>query len=253
SSGPMLVLVRRRLGSAAFRRALLYTNKFSPLLRTKEEIQILETLQLQPDMGMEGKPIRYLEAWKMVRVVEFIQKGFFLLFKSEDSENRLQERLRICPFSGPREEETEYTEKMEEKLKENIFEQIHPEQAKWFNPTFKIPKPLFTFYCSSGDRFSKSNGKRFTASSIGIYFDCYIPLMNWLLGSVTNRDYLKLGYQFQLIYVIDEDDDGDKDKDSYYCYSFRDPVSDNEVQWVRLSSPGKLSGASVQGVWVAPD
>ncbi|KAA6358567.1 MAG: hypothetical protein EZS28_045905, partial [Streblomastix strix] len=67
------------------------------------------------------------------------------------------------------------------------------------------------------------------------------------------------------------------DQDSYYYYSFRDPVSDNEVQLVRLSNPGKpstgyngfcsamlfkssfypvcwsyrLSGASVQGVWVA--
>ncbi|KAA6318904.1 MAG: hypothetical protein EZS28_054886, partial [Streblomastix strix] len=87
---------------------------------------------------------------------------------------------------------------------------------------------------------SESNGKRFTASSIRMYFDCYISLMNWLLGSVTNRDYLQLGYQFQLICVIDDDDDGDKDKDSYYCCSFRDPVFDNEVQWVRLSSPGKF-------------
>ncbi|KAA6353549.1 MAG: hypothetical protein EZS28_050924 [Streblomastix strix] len=89
---------------------------------------------------------------------------------------------------------------------------------------------------------SENNGNRFTASSIGMYFDCYIPLMNWLLGSVTNRDYLQLGYQLQLICVID-DDDGDKDKDSYCCCSFSDPVSDNEVQ---------LSDASVQGVWVAP-
>ncbi|KAA6353268.1 MAG: putative reverse transcriptase, partial [Streblomastix strix] len=30
---------------------------------------------------------------------------------------------------------------LEEELRENIIEQIHPEQAKWFNPTFIIPKP----------------------------------------------------------------------------------------------------------------
>ncbi|KAA6359251.1 MAG: putative reverse transcriptase, partial [Streblomastix strix] len=38
-------------------------------------------------------------------------------------------------------EEIAYTEKLDEELRENIIEQIHPEQAKWFNPTFIIPKP----------------------------------------------------------------------------------------------------------------
>ncbi|KAA6370064.1 MAG: hypothetical protein EZS28_034407, partial [Streblomastix strix] len=118
--------------------------------RTKEDIHTLEnfprilmdeTLQPQQDTGMGGKTIRYLEAWKLVKGVEFIQIGVFLLFKSEDSKKRLQERLRICPFSGSREEETAYTEKLEDELRENIIEQIHPEQAKWFNPTFIIPKP----------------------------------------------------------------------------------------------------------------
>ncbi|KAA6367928.1 MAG: putative Transposon Ty3-G Gag-Pol polyprotein [Streblomastix strix] len=118
--------------------------------RTKEVIHTLEIfpkipmeeiLQPHPNTGMGGKTIRYLETWKLVKGVEFIQKGFFLLFKNEDSEKRLQERLRICPFSGLREEETAYTEKLEEELRENIIEQIHPEQAKWFNPTFIIPKP----------------------------------------------------------------------------------------------------------------
>ncbi|KAA6361100.1 MAG: hypothetical protein EZS28_043374, partial [Streblomastix strix] len=83
---------------------------------------------------MGGKTIRYLEAWKLVKRVEFIQKVFFLLFKNEDSEKILQEGLRICPFSGSREEEIAYTEKLEEELKENIIEEIHPEQVKWFNP-----------------------------------------------------------------------------------------------------------------------
>ncbi|KAA6371316.1 MAG: putative reverse transcriptase [Streblomastix strix] len=118
--------------------------------RTKEEIHTLEIiprtpmeeiLQPQPNTGMEGKTIRYLETWKLVKGVEFIQKGFFLLFKSEDSEKILQEKLRTCPFSGSREEEIAYTVKLEEEFRENIIEQIHPEQAKWFNPTFIIPKP----------------------------------------------------------------------------------------------------------------
>ncbi|KAA6370439.1 MAG: hypothetical protein EZS28_034034 [Streblomastix strix] len=118
--------------------------------RTKEEIHTLEIfpriqmeeiLQHQPDMGMGGKTIRYLEAWKLVKGVQFMQKGFFFLFKSKDSEMRLQEKLRICPSSGSKEEETAYTEKLDEELRENIIEQIHPKQAKWFNPTFIIPKP----------------------------------------------------------------------------------------------------------------
>ncbi|KAA6370917.1 MAG: hypothetical protein EZS28_033554, partial [Streblomastix strix] len=90
--------------------------------RTKKEIHTLEIFprtpmeeifQPQPDTGMWGKTIRYLETWKLVKGMEFIQKGFFLLFKNEDSEMRLKERLRICPFSGSKEEETAYTEKLE--------------------------------------------------------------------------------------------------------------------------------------------
>ncbi|KAA6404283.1 MAG: hypothetical protein EZS28_000192 [Streblomastix strix] len=107
---------------------------------TKEEIHTLEIfprtpmeeiLQPQPDTGMGGKTIRYLETWKLVKEMEFIQKGFFLLFKNEDSEKRLQERQRICPFSGSREEEIAYIEKLEEELRENIIKQIYPDQAKW--------------------------------------------------------------------------------------------------------------------------
>ncbi|KAA6393727.1 MAG: putative reverse transcriptase [Streblomastix strix] len=118
--------------------------------RTKEEVHTLEifprtpmeeALQPQPNIGMGEKTIRYLETWKLVKGMEFIQKGFFLLFKNEDSEKRLQERLGICPFSGSRVEEIAHTEKWEEELREKIIEQIHSEQAKWFNPTFIIPKP----------------------------------------------------------------------------------------------------------------
>ncbi|KAA6403395.1 MAG: hypothetical protein EZS28_001077 [Streblomastix strix] len=118
--------------------------------RTKEEIHTLEifprapmeeVLQSQPETGMGRKTIRYQDTWKLVKGVGFIQRWFFLLFKNEDSEKRLQEKLKICPFSGQREEEIAYIEKLEEELRENIIEQIHPEQAKWFSPTFINPKP----------------------------------------------------------------------------------------------------------------
>ncbi|KAA6362119.1 MAG: hypothetical protein EZS28_042354 [Streblomastix strix] len=118
--------------------------------RTKEEVHTLEIfprilmeeiLQPQPNTGKGEKTMRYLETWKLVRGVEFIQKGVFLPFKNEDSEKRLQEKLRICPFSGSREEIIAYSEKLDEELRENIVEQIHPEQTKWFNSTFIIPKP----------------------------------------------------------------------------------------------------------------
>ncbi|KAA6402050.1 MAG: hypothetical protein EZS28_002415 [Streblomastix strix] len=83
--------------------------------------------------------IRCLERQKLVKDVEFIQKGFFLLFKNEDCEERLYERLGICPFSDSSEEKIKYTEKMEEETRENIKEEIHPEQAQRFIPTFIIP------------------------------------------------------------------------------------------------------------------
>ncbi|KAA6358830.1 MAG: hypothetical protein EZS28_045643, partial [Streblomastix strix] len=53
--------------------------------------------------------------------------------------------------------------------------------------------------------------------------------------------------------LIVRDKDGDSNKDSYCYYSFRDPVSDNEVWRVKLSNPEKPStDASVQGVKIAP-
>ncbi|KAA6365935.1 MAG: putative reverse transcriptase, partial [Streblomastix strix] len=79
-----------------------------------------EILQPQPNMGMGRKQ--------------------FVIQRRGNCEKKLQEKLRICPFSGSREEEIAYTEKLEEELCENITEEIHPEQAKWFNPTFIIPK-----------------------------------------------------------------------------------------------------------------
>ncbi|KAA6312483.1 MAG: hypothetical protein EZS28_055917, partial [Streblomastix strix] len=60
-------------------------------------------------------------------------KGVFQLYKREYSEKRLQKRLRICPFSGLREEEIAYTEKLEKELRENIIEETNSEQDKLFN------------------------------------------------------------------------------------------------------------------------
>ncbi|KAA6379725.1 MAG: hypothetical protein EZS28_024748 [Streblomastix strix] len=107
--------------------------------RTKDEIHKLEifprtllekTLHPQPNTGMGEKTIRYLETRKLVKGGQFIQKVFSLLFKNEFSEKRLQEKPRICPFSGSREEEIAYTKKSEEELRENIIEQMNSEQAK---------------------------------------------------------------------------------------------------------------------------
>ncbi|KAA6365225.1 MAG: hypothetical protein EZS28_039247, partial [Streblomastix strix] len=57
----------------------------------------------------------------------------------EDSKKRLQEKLRICPFSGSKEEEIAYTEKLEEELRENIIEYAYPEQSKCISTTQTIP------------------------------------------------------------------------------------------------------------------
>ncbi|KAA6385622.1 MAG: hypothetical protein EZS28_018853 [Streblomastix strix] len=55
-------------------------------------------------------------------------KGVFQLYKREYSEKRFQKRLRICPFTGLREEEIAYTEKLEKELRENIIEETNSEQ-----------------------------------------------------------------------------------------------------------------------------
>ncbi|KAA6377344.1 MAG: hypothetical protein EZS28_027129 [Streblomastix strix] len=107
--------------------------------RDQEEVQTREIfprnltdeiLQSQPLIGIGGKTTRYLQTWKLVKADDFIQKRFFLLFKNENSEKSLQQKLRICPFSGTREEETAYAVKLEEELRENIIEQIPEEQAE---------------------------------------------------------------------------------------------------------------------------
>ncbi|KAA6379831.1 MAG: hypothetical protein EZS28_024641 [Streblomastix strix] len=106
--------------------------------RTREEIHTLEIflgIYLREHCNFsqtqeQGKTIRYLETWKLVNGVEYIQKGFFLLFKNEDSEKRLQEILRICSFSGSRENEIAHTENLEQELRDDLKEQIHPDQTK---------------------------------------------------------------------------------------------------------------------------
>ncbi|KAA6379245.1 MAG: hypothetical protein EZS28_025230 [Streblomastix strix] len=68
--------------------------------RTKEEVHTLEIfpripmeeiLQPQPDTGMGGKTIRYLETWKLVKGVEFIQKGFPIVQKRGQREEVVRE------------------------------------------------------------------------------------------------------------------------------------------------------------------
>ncbi|KAA6380588.1 MAG: hypothetical protein EZS28_023885 [Streblomastix strix] len=91
---------------------------------TKEDIHIQEifpriltevALQPQTNTGMGGWGNNSLSGDVEISKGSVIHtKGFFLLFKSEDSEKRLQEKLRICPLSGIKEEEIAQPEKLEE-------------------------------------------------------------------------------------------------------------------------------------------
>ncbi|KAA6399056.1 MAG: hypothetical protein EZS28_005416 [Streblomastix strix] len=60
--------------------------------------QTEEMLQSQSFIGMREKTARYLQTWKLVKGDDFIQKGFFQIFKNEDSE-----KWKVKPFKDSNE------------------------------------------------------------------------------------------------------------------------------------------------------
>ncbi|KAA6364048.1 MAG: putative reverse transcriptase, partial [Streblomastix strix] len=89
---------------------------------------------------MGGQTTRYLDQWETINMKDFIQQGFTLQWKDNQSVNNLERQLKIMKFRGTEEEAKEYKIMLEEELKENIVIPIKKEQIKWYNPTFMIKK-----------------------------------------------------------------------------------------------------------------
>ncbi|KAA6382078.1 MAG: hypothetical protein EZS28_022393, partial [Streblomastix strix] len=81
--------------------------------------------------GLGGQTARYLEQWETINMKDFIQQGFTLQWKDNQSMNKLQHQLKIMKFRRTEEEAREYKIMLEEELKENIVIPIKKEQIKW--------------------------------------------------------------------------------------------------------------------------
>ncbi|KAA6356751.1 MAG: putative Transposon Ty3-G Gag-Pol polyprotein, partial [Streblomastix strix] len=110
----------------------------------KEE-RIGELIYKEKTDGMGGKTKRFIQAWKQIGKEEFINTGFYLRFKDQNSQQRLEENKMIIPFKGTQEEKKAYQEMLKEELEEGIVIPIQQSQVKWWNHTFLIKKPNGTW------------------------------------------------------------------------------------------------------------
>ncbi|KAA6387026.1 MAG: hypothetical protein EZS28_017448 [Streblomastix strix] len=110
----------------------------------KEE-RIGELIYKEKTDGMGGKTRRFIQAWKQIGKEEFINTGFYLRFKDQNSQQRLEENKMIIPFRGTQEEKKAYQEMLKEELEEGIVIPIQQSQLKWWNHTFLIKKPNGTW------------------------------------------------------------------------------------------------------------
>ncbi|KAA6381066.1 MAG: putative Transposon Ty3-G Gag-Pol polyprotein [Streblomastix strix] len=113
--------------------------------RHQQGEQLLETppqrSQTPVQQQLGGKLMRYITAWETINCRDFIQKGFYLIFKDNNSQERLQQTIAQCPFQGNQTEMQAYKAMLQEELQEGIIEEILKELVKWWNPTFLVPKP----------------------------------------------------------------------------------------------------------------
>ncbi|KAA6365312.1 MAG: putative Transposon Ty3-G Gag-Pol polyprotein, partial [Streblomastix strix] len=90
--------------------------------------------------GMGGRTKRFREIWEQIGKGEFINTGFYLRFKDQNSQQKLEENKMIIPFRGTQEEKKAYQEMLKEELEERIVVPIQESQVKWWNHTFLIKK-----------------------------------------------------------------------------------------------------------------
>ncbi|KAA6358392.1 MAG: putative reverse transcriptase, partial [Streblomastix strix] len=95
--------------------------------------------------GMGGRTKRFRQTWEQIGKGEFINTGFYLRFKDQNSKQKLEEDKMIIPFRGTQEEKEAYQEILNEVLEEGIVVPIQQSQVKWWNHTFLIKKPNGTW------------------------------------------------------------------------------------------------------------
>ncbi|KAA6355191.1 MAG: hypothetical protein EZS28_049283, partial [Streblomastix strix] len=77
-----------------------------------------------------GKTKRFIQTWKQIGKEEFINTGFYLRFKDQNNQQRLEENKIIIPFRGTEEEVKAYQERLKEELEEGTVIPIQQVQVK---------------------------------------------------------------------------------------------------------------------------
>ncbi|KAA6402056.1 MAG: hypothetical protein EZS28_002421 [Streblomastix strix] len=92
-------------------------------------------------MEWGGRTKRFIQTWKQIGKEEFINTGFYLRFKDQNSQQSLEENIIMKPFRWIKEEKEAYQVMLKEELEEGIVIPIQQDQVKWWNNTFLIKKP----------------------------------------------------------------------------------------------------------------
>ncbi|KAA6359718.1 MAG: hypothetical protein EZS28_044756, partial [Streblomastix strix] len=95
------------------------------------EERIGELIYKEKIDGMGGKTKRFKQTWDQIGKGEFINTGFYLRFKDQNSQQKLEENKMIIPFRGTQEEKKAYQEMLKEELEEGIVVPIQQDQVKW--------------------------------------------------------------------------------------------------------------------------
>ncbi|KAA6365319.1 MAG: hypothetical protein EZS28_039154 [Streblomastix strix] len=109
------------------------------------EERIGELIYKEKIDGMGRKTKRFRQTWEQIGKGEFINAGFYLRFKDQNSQQKLEENKMMIPFRGTQEEKEAYQEMLKEELEEGIVVPIQKNQVKWWNHTFLIKKPNGTW------------------------------------------------------------------------------------------------------------
>ncbi|KAA6388276.1 MAG: hypothetical protein EZS28_016193 [Streblomastix strix] len=99
----------------------------------------------EKENGIGTKAKEYIQAWKMIRKEDFINKGVYLKFKDKNSQQKQKERKILSQFKGIFEEKQAYQQMLKEELEKVIVTSIQQNQVKWWNHTFLIKKPNVTW------------------------------------------------------------------------------------------------------------
>ncbi|KAA6387888.1 MAG: hypothetical protein EZS28_016583 [Streblomastix strix] len=80
------------------------------------EEKIGELKHKKKDNGMGGKTKRFVQTWKQIGKEDFINTGFYLKSKDQNSQQRLEENKMIKSFRGMKEEKEAYQKNVERRF-----------------------------------------------------------------------------------------------------------------------------------------